>query len=71
MRYMHSECKNKKVPIYKDLNGGVKDDKGNFHVEVIHPITGKVLGKGFGTSKRNAEQYSAKTALEKLDVMDF
>ena len=51
---------------YKIISEEGPDHNKIFHTEVI--VKNKVLGKGLGKSKKEAEQNAAKTALERLEV---
>ncbi|MFA5524775.1 MAG: ribonuclease III [Tissierellales bacterium] len=51
---------------YKIISEEGPDHSKVFHTEVM--VRNKVLGKGFGKSKKEAEQYAAKIALERIEA---
>jgi ribonuclease III len=59
----------KEAPIYRLVNEDGPPHKKIFEVEVV--ITGKVLGVGSASKKKDAEQYAAGEALKKLkDILN-
>lgn len=73
MRY-YQKTFNGKTPLYFDdvkraeRNKERDGDQRKFYIFILHPETRKVVGKGFGKSKKEAEQYAAKIALQNLGV---
>ena len=65
-----------KTPLYFDdvkRTEGNKEHDGDqikFYIFILHPETRRVAGKGFGKSKKEAQQYAAKIALQNLGVGD-
>lgn len=54
-----------KYPVYQAKIMDNDDDTDKFfYMQVKHPLTGKPIGKGKATTKKRAEQYAAKKALE-------
>lgn len=73
MRYFQKTF-NGKTPLYFDdvkraeRNKEHDGDQRKFYIFILHPETRKVVGKGFGKSKKEAAQYAAKIALQNLGV---
>ena len=75
MRYFQKAF-NGKTPLYYDdvkraeRNKERDGDQRKFYIFIINPETKRVIGKGFGKSKKEASQYAAKIALQNLGVGD-
>jgi ribonuclease-3 len=75
MRY-YQKVFSGKTPLYFDdvkraeRNKERDGDQRKFYIFILHPETKRVVGKGFGKSKKEAAQYAAKIALQNLGVGD-
>lgn len=75
MRYFQKAFSGK-TPLYFDdvkraeRNKERDGDQRKFYIFILHPDTKRVIGKGFGKSKKEAAQYAAKIALQNLGVGD-
>lgn len=61
----YCQKKYQKPPVYKVVNEQGPDHSKTFYI--IVEMNGQVLGKGTGTSKKEAEQMSARQAVESLE----
>ncbi|MBC7189134.1 ribonuclease III, partial [Candidatus Aerophobetes bacterium] len=63
----YSQAVYKKLPYYKLIQEKGPDHKKMFMVRV--EINGKILGEGWGSSKKKAEKIAAQRAWEKINTM--
>lgn len=65
----YSQSVHKKLPHYQLVQEEGPDHKKMFRIKV--KINGKILGEGWGPSKKKAEKIAAKKAWEKLDTINL
>lgn len=64
----YSQKKYQKVPTYKVMNEAGPDHSKTFHVSVF--IDDMIMGSGYGSSKKSAQQAAAAEALYRLNTLD-
>lgn len=64
----YSQKKYQKVPTYKVMNEAGPDHSKTFHISVF--IDDMIMGSGYGSSKKSAQQAAAAEALYRLNIID-
>ncbi len=64
----YSQKKYQKVPTYKVMTEAGPDHSKTFHISVL--IGDMILGSGYGSSKKSAQQAAAAEALYRLNIID-